>query len=94
MALGADAVAWPGLKAGGVHDIGGFTAGNVRGARPVASLAADAAFKERRGPVAILRPGDWLYAGCVALQAPGRDGAGQERVGIAIIAGWRSQDLA
>src|SRR5271163_1209149 len=88
MALSANAIALFGWQRRRIDNIRGLCASRMRRSRSVAAFAADSAFEEWGRLITVLGAGDRLHAGCMALQASGRDGARQERITVTIIA-WR-----
>src|SRR6202166_5307093 len=90
MALGANAVALFWRQRHGIDNVFALSAGGMSRSRPVAAFAADSAFEEYRRSITVLRAWDRLDAGCMTLQASGRNGARQKRVTVTVIARWRS----
>src|SRR5580700_1767624 len=87
MALGANAVALFGRQRRRIDNVLAPSARRMSRPRPVAAFAADATFEEWRRLITVLSAGDWLHAGCMTLQASGRNGASQERISVTVIAG-------
>src|SRR5580700_5968230 len=88
MALGANAVALLGRQRRRVDNVLALSTNCMRRSWPVPAFAADSGFDEYPRLRTVLRAWDRLHAGCMTLQASGRNGARQKRITVTVIA-WR-----
>ena len=85
MALCTDTVTPVWRQFGGVDDRAWIWFGDVGFARPMAALAYDSPFGERRFGKAVLRARNSIEKAGVAGEAPRSDGAGQIRISVTVI---------